>query len=105
MQFYARPIINNAAPILHATRARRPADPVRRGGTSVRPRPGGRRDRLPRAAAGAAAAGGVSEFIGDVELERGGDRLTADRLRYDKAADQADATGDIRLGNAAGDSL
>ena len=50
-------------------------------------------------------AGGVSEFIGDVELERGGDRLTADRLRYDKAADQADATGDIRLGNAAGDSL
>src|SRR4030067_612598 len=64
MQFYARPIINNAAPILHATRARRPADPVRRGGG-----------------------------------------VPAGRLRADKAAAQADASGDIRRGNAAGDSL
>jgi LPS-assembly protein len=45
--------------------------------------------------------GGVSEFRGNVEMLQGGQRLTAEQLRYDKATGQADATGNVTLRDSA----
>jgi LPS-assembly protein len=47
--------------------------------------------------------GVVSVFSGKVELERGNERLTADRLLYDSPTDTVEASGDVTLENAAGD--
>ncbi len=49
--------------------------------------------------------GGVSEFTGNVEMQQGSQRLTAEQLRYDKATGQADATGNVLLRDAAGTSF
>ena len=46
--------------------------------------------------------GGVSEFSGNVELQRGAERLSADRLRYDQATAQTDASGHVTLQSASG---
>lgn len=48
--------------------------------------------------------GGVSEFSGNVELQQGDRRLTADQLRYDKTTGQADATGNVILQDVSGAS-
>jgi LPS-assembly protein len=48
------------------------------------------------------AQGGVSEFSGNVELRRDGQYLSADRLRYDQATDQTDASGRVSLQDATG---
>lgn len=44
----------------------------------------------------------VSEFIGDAELRRGEQSLSAERLRYDKNTDLIDATGDVTFKDASG---
>ena len=49
--------------------------------------------------------GGVSEFIGNVELRQGDQSLSADRLRYNKSTGQADATGNVTIKNSAGASF
>ncbi len=48
---------------------------------------------------------GVSEFSGQVELERADQRLKADWARYDKTTDTLDATGNVTFENDAGDSF
>lgn len=45
---------------------------------------------------------GVSEFIGDVELERGNQSLSAERLLYDKNTELLDATGNVTFKEASG---
>ncbi|MBI3779179.1 MAG: LPS assembly protein LptD [Gammaproteobacteria bacterium] len=52
-----------------------------------------------------AVSGGVSEFTGNVEIQQGSQRLTAEQLRYDKATGQADATGNVMLRDASGASF
>ena len=47
---------------------------------------------------------GLSEFTGNVEMTRGQNRLRADRVTYDNQTDLADATGNVTLDNAGGDS-
>jgi LPS-assembly protein len=47
-------------------------------------------------------SGGVSEFSGNVEMQQGGQRLTAEQLRYDKATGQADATGNVMFQDISG---
>lgn len=46
---------------------------------------------------------GVTELDGLAELTRGGDRIRADRLRYDQPSDTAEANGNVQFHNAAGD--
>ena len=46
--------------------------------------------------------GGVTEFSGNVELRRGGQYLSADRVRYEQANDQTDAAGHVTLQTATG---
>jgi LPS-assembly protein len=48
---------------------------------------------------------GVSEFSGAVEVTRGTERLTAERLTYDQATDRIQAFGDVTLKNEDGDSF
>ncbi len=48
------------------------------------------------------AQGGVSVFSGNVELRRNGQLLSADRVRYDQATDQTDASGHVSLQSATG---
>lgn len=50
-----------------------------------------------------AVAGTSAEFTGRVELTRGAQHLTTDRLAYDKATDVAQARGTVTLENDAGD--
>lgn len=50
-----------------------------------------------------AVAGTSAEFSGQVELTRGAQHLTADRLAYDKTTDIAQALGAVILENDAGD--
>jgi LPS-assembly protein len=52
-----------------------------------------------------ARRGGVSEFAGQVELRRAGERLSAERVRYDEATDTAEAEGAVTLEEAAGDRI
>jgi LPS-assembly protein len=47
-------------------------------------------------------SGGVSEFSGNVEMQQGGQRLTAEQLRYDKATGLADATGNVMFQDTSG---
>src|SRR3990172_3429605 len=47
---------------------------------------------------------GVTELNGFAELIRGGNRISADLLRYEKPADTAEAKGNARFRNTAGDS-
>lgn len=47
---------------------------------------------------------GLSEFTGNVEMTRGQNRLRADRVTYDHQTDLVDATGNVTLDNAGGDS-
>lgn len=46
--------------------------------------------------------GGISEFIGKVEMRRGGQTITADKMRYNMATDQAEAKGNVTLKEATG---
>jgi LPS-assembly protein len=48
-----------------------------------------------------AVTGGVSEFIGDVELHRDGQSLSAGHLRHNKATGMAEARGDVQLNDGA----
>jgi LPS-assembly protein len=48
-----------------------------------------------------ALGGGVSEFIGNVELKRGDGRLRADKVRYDRESGQTDAWGGVALSDVA----
>ena len=50
-------------------------------------------------------SGGVSEFSGNVEMQQGDQRLTAEQLRYDKATGLADATGNVMFQDASGASF
>ena len=50
-------------------------------------------------------SGGTSEFSGNVELQQGDQRLTAEQLRYDKATGLADATGNVMFQDNAGASF
>jgi LPS-assembly protein len=50
-------------------------------------------------------SGGVSEFSGNVELQQGDQRLTAEQLRYDKATGLADATGNVMFQDSSGASF
>ena len=52
-----------------------------------------------------ATVGSVSEFSGKVEIQQNDQRLNADQLRYDKATDQAQATGNVTLEDSAGASF
>ncbi|MCR4346074.1 MAG: LPS assembly protein LptD [Sulfuricaulis sp.] len=45
---------------------------------------------------------GTSEFIGDVELQRGNQSLSAERLLYDKNTERVDATGNVTFKEASG---
>lgn len=47
--------------------------------------------------------GGVTEFTGQVELQRGETRLTAEALRHDEATGVVEATGNLALDQAGGD--
>lgn len=46
---------------------------------------------------------GLSEFLGNVELKRGEERISADRIVYDKPTDTAEASGSVRIDSATGD--
>src|SRR3990172_8354394 len=50
-------------------------------------------------------SGGVSEFSGNVEMQRGDQRLAAEQLRYDKATGLADATGNVMFQDTSGASF
>ncbi|MDO8596085.1 MAG: LPS assembly protein LptD [Sulfuricaulis sp.] len=50
-------------------------------------------------------SGGVSEFSGNVEIQQGDQRLTAEQLRYDKATGLADATGNVMFQDTSGASF
>jgi LPS-assembly protein len=50
-------------------------------------------------------SGGVSEFSGNVEMQQGDQRLTAEQLRYDKATGLADATGNVMFQDSSGASF
>ena len=45
---------------------------------------------------------GVSEFIGNVEATRGAQRISADRLRYQRDTDEAHATGNVTFTDSSG---
>ena len=51
------------------------------------------------------APDGVSEFSGQVEVHQGAQSLSADRLRYDRTTNQAEATGNVNFLDAAGMSF
>ncbi len=46
--------------------------------------------------------GGINEFTGKVEMRRGGQQITADKVRYHMATDQAEATGNVTLKESSG---
>lgn len=48
---------------------------------------------------------GVTELDGFAELIRGGNRVSADRLRYEQPSDTAEASGDVQFRNIAGDGF
>jgi LPS-assembly protein len=48
---------------------------------------------------------GASEFSGNVEMQQGDQRLTAEQLLYDKATGQADATGNVMFQDTSGASF
>src|SRR3990172_4914198 len=50
-------------------------------------------------------SGGVSEFSGNVEMQQGDQRLSAEQLRYDKATSLADATGNVTFQDSSGASF
>src|SRR3990172_6904565 len=50
-------------------------------------------------------SGGVSEFSGNVEMQQGDQRLSAEQLRYDKATGLADATGNVMFQDSSGASF
>lgn len=50
-------------------------------------------------------SGGISEFSGNVEMQQGDQRLTAEQLRYDKTTGQADATGNVMFQDTSGASF
>jgi LPS-assembly protein len=49
--------------------------------------------------------GGVSEFTGNVELRQGDKSLTADRLRYNEATHESEASGNVTFLEATGASF
>lgn len=51
-----------------------------------------------------ALKGGLSEFIGQVEVVRGKERFTAERLAHDSGSESVDASGAVRLQSEYGDS-
>lgn len=46
---------------------------------------------------------GLTEFSGNVELQRGGEKINADHLIFDRSADEALASGNVILNTGAGD--
>jgi LPS-assembly protein len=50
-------------------------------------------------------SGSTSEFSGNVELQQGDQRLTAEQLRYDKTTGLADATGNVMFQDSSGASF
>ncbi len=48
--------------------------------------------------------GGVSEFTGNVVMQQGDQRLTADHLRHDKSTGDSDASGNVTFRDSSGSS-
>ena len=48
---------------------------------------------------------GATNLEGTAELTRGGDRITADHMRYEKPTNTVEADGDVQFRNAAGDTF